>query len=206
MAKLGKSLVFYFKYPAEMDRLYWQPRQTGEEPNADGLKEKEEVLAMIRRVGDAACRDVATFLEACTLQIEPHLQSIGIATRCRNTLERRWEIRWGLSSKRAPERKFEVGVYIDEQIRAIVPWVWCRGGLRAENEVVKILGRGLGSRTLNNHTSSGTVLLSPVDVTIPIGPQDFEVDQDPLVQKVCEALTITAADVKAIAAILRNGD
>ena len=130
MAKLGNSLVFYFKYPAEMDRLYWQPRTTGEEPCADGLEKREEVLAMIRRVGDAACRDVATFLEACALQIEPHLQSIGIATRCRNTLERRWEIRWGLSSKRAPERKFEVGVYIDEQIRAFVPWVWCRGGLR----------------------------------------------------------------------------
>ena len=62
MAKLGKCLVFYLKYQAEMDRLYWRPRETREEPSIEGLKDKDNVLSMIKRVGDAACREAADFV------------------------------------------------------------------------------------------------------------------------------------------------
>jgi hypothetical protein len=49
MATLGKSLLFYLKYPTEMERLY-----EAEEPNVKGLPNPDQVLEKVKLVGDAA--------------------------------------------------------------------------------------------------------------------------------------------------------
>src|SRR5438876_11799351 len=45
----------------QLQELYWRPRETREEPSIEGLKDKDNVLSMIKRVGDAACREAADF-------------------------------------------------------------------------------------------------------------------------------------------------
>src|SRR5690349_16708749 len=60
MATLGKCLLFYLKYPVEVDRLY-----EADEPNVEGLPNPEQVLERVRRVADAANREAAQLLEAC---------------------------------------------------------------------------------------------------------------------------------------------
>jgi hypothetical protein len=84
-----------------------------------------------------ACRDVAAILKACAERVEPHLQSVAIAKRVRSNLEKSWEVRWRVSPRKLSERSFEVGVCIDERLHALVPWVWCRGGRSAEDEIVR---------------------------------------------------------------------
>src|SRR5262245_22106096 len=108
MASLGKCLVFYFKYGAEMDRLYWQPRETAKEPSVDGVPDKERVLSMIERVGNAACREAGAFLEACAERIEPHLHTVAAARRIRRNLEQTWALEWRLSHKKQWRRRFNV--------------------------------------------------------------------------------------------------
>ena len=51
MAKLGKCLAFYFKYPSEMNHLYWQARKSGQKAEIDGAPEDARILSMIKAVG-----------------------------------------------------------------------------------------------------------------------------------------------------------
>ena len=71
MAILGKCLLFYLKYPAEMERLY-EP----EEPKVEGLPDPDKLLQKIRRVGATASREAADFLELCAPRIEQHFRGI----------------------------------------------------------------------------------------------------------------------------------
>ncbi|MBI3409334.1 MAG: hypothetical protein HY040_13400 [Planctomycetes bacterium] len=202
MAKLGRCLVFYLKYPAEMNRLYWDPRETDENPDVSGLSDAENVLPMIKRVGDAACHEAAALLDECIGRIEPQLQSIGNARRGRDNLERTWSVQWRLSPKKQDARTFYVGLYIDEAKCALVPWVWCRGGRRVEDEVTKILGRGIQGRSFDSTMNAGFVALGLAKVELPAPPHEFDVEQEAVVAGVCENFsTLTAADVKAIARI-----
>lgn len=207
MVKLGKCLVFYLKYPAEMNQLYWDPRETGEKPRLNGLKDSEKVMTMIESVGDAACREAAAFLETCAERIEPQLQSVGAAHRKRRNLETTWAMEWKLIPKRLTA-KIYVGVWINEHLGEAIPWIWCRGGRRAEDEMTKILGRGIKARSTSDLTKSpGLVALARVRVNVPTAPHDFDVDQDPLVAQVCKALSFDAGELKAIARIVaRNGE
>src|SRR5262249_6504172 len=100
MAKLGKCLVFYLKYQAEMYRLYWQPRETGDKPSVGGLKDKEQVLSMVKKVGDAALREAGAFLGLCAERIETHLQSICATQRIRRNVEEYWSVEWRLFPKK----------------------------------------------------------------------------------------------------------
>ena len=72
MAELGKCLLFYLKYPAEMARLY-----ETEEPDTDGLSNPNETLGKIRRVGDAGSREGAELLEVCFEAVKPHFDALG---------------------------------------------------------------------------------------------------------------------------------
>ena len=59
MANFGKCLLFYLKYPAEMDRLY-----ETDEPDVDDLPDAESLMERISIVGDTASREAAAKLTA----------------------------------------------------------------------------------------------------------------------------------------------
>lgn len=199
MANLGKCLLFYLKYQTEMERLY-----ETDEPKIEGLPDADRVLKKIRLVGDTACTEGASLLEACVLGIEDHFRSISTIKRVRNNLENIWELRFRVSPKRAPGKRFEIGVSIDEA--ALFPWVWCRGGRRAEDEMFGILGRGSKAAPSELDWLSGHVTLATIKIPIP-ECLDEPVALEPLVAEVQRAFTsFTADEVKALAAIARKRD
>lgn len=154
---------------------------------------------MIEKVGDAACRDAASFLEACAERIEPHLQSVGTPKRGRRNLEQSWWVEWLVSPKRRPDRRFYAGVWVDEHTQSFVPYIWCRGGRRAEDDIVAVLNRGIKGRTIE--ANPGVVALARISVGISEVPHNFDIERDAFVAQVCDALTLTAEEMKALAAI-----
>ncbi|MFI5366207.1 MAG: hypothetical protein ACHQ4J_11340 [Candidatus Binatia bacterium] len=198
MANLGKCVLFYLKYPAEMKRLY-----EAEERKVDGLPNPDRVLEKIKLVGDTACREGAVFLETCVPGIDEHFRAISAVQRIRNNLEKTWELRFKVAPRKATDRRFEIGVCIDSNRAALIPWVWCRGGRRAEDEVVRILGRGIKSATLPEWYS-GSVGLREIKIPIPERLEE-PVECDALVAQVQQAfVSFTARDVEAIAGIASN--
>lgn len=143
MTNLGKCMLFYLKYAAEMERLY-----EAEERKVKGLPNPDQILKQIALVGDTANREVAAFLETCARGIEEHFHAIGDVQQMRNNLENTWELKFKVAPKKATGRQFQIGVQIDSNRAAVIPWVWCPGGRRAEDEVVRILGRGIKSDKL----------------------------------------------------------
>ena len=79
MTNLGKCLLFYLKYPAEMERLYGVDERTWR-----GCPTPDRVLNQIWRVGDLACREGADLLEACVPGIEAHFRTISTIERVRS--------------------------------------------------------------------------------------------------------------------------
>lgn len=197
MTKLGTSLAFYFKYPNEMEHLYFEPKakKMKKVPAIKGWK--DEIRDMIVRVGEASCREAAAFLEVCAARIQPHFESIGIAHRIRNSPGRSWEVKWRLAPKKQPNQDFHIGVFIDE---AIVPWIWCRGGSRAIADVASFLRRS-GHKVEGDTTRFITLARIKVSCDASRG---FDVDREPLVESVYKALTLDVAHVKAIAEIARR--
>ena len=106
MTNLGKCLLFYLKYPAEMKRLL------AKEPKVEGLPNPDEVLKKIKLVGDAANREAAEFLESCAQGINEHFTTISTVQRMRNNLETTWYLGFKVAPKEAPDRRFEIGVTI----------------------------------------------------------------------------------------------
>jgi hypothetical protein len=185
-----------------MDRLCWDPRDTGEPPLVEGLKNQDKVLAMVGKVGDQACRDVATFLEQCAQRIEPHLKSVAIARRYGRGPAQTWDLQWQVYPKNCPDwRPFYLGVYVGTQPPAVGAWIWTRGGRRAEDELVKILGRRVNARSNDWQQSPGHVALAQVEVRLLKKLGNLDVEQEPLIAQVCRALTFEPSDVKSIAAI-----
>src|SRR5258708_5453484 len=85
MTPLGKPLVFYLKYMAEMNRLYGLLEE-GEKPDLTGVDDAEQVRVMARSVGAVAYEHVVDFLELCGKGIQSHFESLGVATltnKCR---------------------------------------------------------------------------------------------------------------------------
>jgi hypothetical protein len=196
MADLGKCLLFYLKYPAEMERLY-----EADEPNLNGLANADQVLEKVLLVGEAASREAAEVLEACAHGIEEHFRGIGTIERVRGDTTRLWQIRYRVSPRRAKDRQFEIGVFVNVQRAAVVPWVWRRGGRRAEDDVVRILGRGVKASTGTLVLHAGTVALAEAKISMPERLEE-PVSLEPLIAQVHQAFaTLTAKDVAAIAAI-----
>jgi len=198
MANLGKCMLFYLKYPAEMERLY-----EAKERKVEGLPNPDLLLEKIKLVGDTANREVAEFLETCAPEIEKHFVAISDVQRVRNNLEKMWDLSFKIASRGATDRRIEIGVYIDRNRAALVPWVWCRGSRGAEDEVVRILGRGIKSTKFPDW-ESGSVGLAEIKIPIPERPEEA-VECDSLVAQVRQAFTsFTARDVEAIAGISSN--
>ncbi|OGA16653.1 MAG: hypothetical protein A3H33_09055 [Betaproteobacteria bacterium RIFCSPLOWO2_02_FULL_65_20] len=193
MSNLGECMLFYLKYAAEMERLY-----EAEEPKVEGLPNPDQVLKQIKLVGDTANREVAEFLETCVPGIEEHFRAISTVQRIRK--KDMWVLSFKVGPKKATDRQFWIGVNIDLNQAALIPWVWCRGGRRAEDEMVRILGRGIKVRGWE----SGTVVLAEIKIPIPERLEE-PVECDSLVAKVQQAFaSFTERDVAAIDGITTN--
>jgi hypothetical protein len=202
MASVGKCLLFYLKYPAEMDRLYWE-----DEPDVAGLPDADRNLDKIRLVGDAACRDAADLLEACVPGVEQHFRSISkVVDRIRRNAEHSWDFEFRVRTKPA-DRRFTIGTTLSEDRKALIPWVWCPGSRKAEEEVIRILGRGSTDITSALDWYRGSVALPAIPIPIPERWDDL-VAREPLVAQVQQAFaSFTRDEVKAIAAVAnRRGE
>ena len=197
MANLGRCALFYLKYHAEMERLY-----EAEEPKVEGLPNPDQVLEKIKLVGDTANREVAEFLENCVPGIEEHFRAISAVQRVRNNLEKTWDLSFRVAPTKVTDRGFWIGVYIEPNRAALIPWVWCRSSRRAEDEVVRILGRGIKSATLPDW-ESGDVGLTEIKIPIPERLEE-PVECDSLVAQVQQAFAPFTADVEAMAGIAGN--
>jgi hypothetical protein len=197
MANLGKCLLFYLKYPTEMERLY-----ETEEPDEKGLPDADQVLEKIRLVGNAASAEAAELLETCAPGIEEHFRGISVFRRSPNNLENTWDLQFTVSPTKARERRFFIGVSIDPKRRALIPWVWCRNAGVAEDEIVRILGRGMKSKTLG--WNLGAVGLTEIKIPMPEKLEEFVVC-DTAVSEVEQAFKcFTGQEVKELAALVKS--
>ena len=194
MTHLGKCLLFYLKYPAEMARLF-----EAKEPKFDGLPNPDKLKQTIKMVGDAAGQEAAKFLETCAPIIEEHFNAISRFRRTRNKMNLDWHLEFRVTTRRAADRHFLIGVGFDTNRTTLIPWVWCRGGRRAADEIRQILGRGVSAEEFG--WSSGTVALTEIKIPIP-DRFDESAECESLTKQVREAFkSFTAQEVKALAAI-----
>ena len=192
MTALGRCLVFRLKYPVEMNLLY---SDSEEEPDLpEDLPDPKHTMAMVRAVGGKGCEEAAAFLEACQDGIEKHFGALA-KCRCLSTnkgMQNKWSIVFGVW----PKGKFEpkgkkyvvrVGVNIATSGKnEIIPWVWCNGGESAMEKISSALDHHVDVNTEDLELIKGSVALARIQV-MEDNPQGFEVDREPLVEKVIEA-------------------
>jgi len=193
MAILGKCLLFYLKYSAEMKQLY-----QAESPNLKGVPNAKQVMEKVQLVGDAASREVAKFLESCVPGIEQHFRSIGVIRRLRTNLAETWHQEFLVSAPRTKNRRFRVGVCLEVDPPSWVPYVWSRGRRPAGDAIIRILGRK-GEHAGGADWTPGSVTLPRIEIQL-----DQPAEFDALVSQVVRAFKpLTAARVKAICGIYR---
>lgn len=198
MANVGQCLLFYLKYPVEMDRFY---DYEGDEPDAEGLDDR--TLEKLTGVGDQACVDVAQMLNACISPIEAHLGAIGHYRRVRGNLERDWELRFRVGpTKVRADWRFEIGVSVDHHRSGVRSWIWVKGGRRASNAVLRQLGRGSSGASLDWHP--GSMALAEVEISVP-ADLHTPAPQEPIVDAVVQSIqSLTADELVAIDRIARG--
>jgi hypothetical protein len=216
MTPLGKPLVFYLKYMAEMNRLYGDPTYYGgEEPDLTEVDDAEQVRDISRAVGAAASEQVADFLELCGKRIEEHFTSLKIARldkkRTRTLVVRNWY--WGarvyVSSMPSSWFSCAARVTAPPEVRislarhvcgVVVPWLWVKGGRKGADAVWKILGGWPHSRSGEGlFDTKGCVALACIPIK-PQPPDSFDVDREPLINEVMKTFArIGAKETKAIA-------
>lgn len=198
MADIGKCLLFYLKYPAEMERLY---EDEAEEPNVEGLPNPEQILRKVRDVGDAASHEAAELLESCCRAIEQRFVGVGVLRRGRTDPKKDWGVRFRISVGNDKKKEFQIGVFIDSTESALVPWIWCGGGRRAEGALIEILSCGDKAVGLGEDWTAGHVRLARIKIPVP-DRLDTPIEYDSLVAQVQQAFKpITAKNIKQIAAI-----
>jgi len=216
MTPLGKPLVFYLRYMAEMNRLYGDPTYYGgEEPDLTELSDAEKVREKTRAVGAAAYEQVADFLELCGKGIEDHFTGLGIAKlekkKSRAYVIRNWE--WGtrIYVPSVPDGWFWCGVSItappevhismeNNACGVVVPCLWSKGGRHGADVVWSILGGWADSRWgegLVNEKASVALARIPIKAQ---PPESLDVDRDLLTAEVLEVIArIGAKETKDIA-------
>ncbi|MHB1424568.1 MAG: hypothetical protein ACYC3I_15465 [Gemmataceae bacterium] len=219
MTPLGKPLVFYLKYLAEMNRLYGDPTYYGgEEPDLTELAHAEQVREKAQSVGAAAYEQVADFLLLCGRRIEEHFTGLGVATltnkRTRTYVVRNWV--WGarVNVSSVTDGWFFCGAYVSAppEVRIalpqdvcgiVVPWLWSRGGRKGEDAIWKVVGSWADSRGGERvDNDRGTVTLSCIPLK-PEPPESFDVDRDLLIAEVMKTIArIGAEETKAIATVV----
>lgn len=219
MTPLGKPVVFHLKYMAEMNRIYGH--EEGEEPDLTGLDDAEHVREMARTVGAAAYEQSADFLELCGKGIEKHFIGLGIAKLAnrtkRATIVSSWYWRAHVRVSTAGEGWFACGVSLTappevpislkkDECGIVMPWLWSRGGHKAEQELSRILGDSAHSRGEDLGEESGLVALACIPIKAQ-PPESFDVDRDPLIADVIKTFArIGAEQTKAIASFVAGLD
>ena len=196
MADLGKCLLFFLKYPAEMERLY-----ESDNPKLDGLPSPVELEEKIKRVGDTASKEAADFLENCKEPIYKRFSAISSVRQKRSDMKQTWELAFRVAPRprKTVVRDFWIGVSFNSNRQALHPWVWSHGGRRATDEILRILDTGERATKFGCTTTS--VVLKEIKIQIP-DRFDKPVECDSLVKQVDEAFeSFTAQKVKEIAAI-----
>jgi len=197
MTQLGKPLVFYLKYAAEMNRLYGHDE--GEEPDLTGLEDAEQVREMVRTVGAAASEQAADFLALCGKEIEDLFAKTGSATltkkKTRSYVVEHWSWEGKFAVPPVPAGSFWCGVMLVTQpdtrivlpkdtYGLVVPWIWTKGGRRGAEAVWKILGGWPHSRGGEGLVDeSATIALAAIPVKAQ-PPESFDVDRDLLIGEV----------------------
>jgi hypothetical protein len=196
---LGKCLRFHLKYMPEMQRLYWAE----EKARLDGLQDIDQVLRMVKAVGDAACEEAADFLETCAESIEEYLREFSSTQRVsrRDTVIKYWAVECRVKREDLPEREFYVGVSLPKNA-TVVPWVWCRGGHRVEDQLAALFAHPTLSRSGQELVSDpGTVALNRFQIILE-SEQDSVQDFDRLVSQVVEEFkVITPRNIREILGI-----
>jgi hypothetical protein len=215
MTQLGKPLVFYLKYLAEMNRLYGDPEE-GEEPDLTGLDDAEQVQEMARTVGAAAHEQAADFLELCGKGIEDHFTGLGTAAILANKRRRSkvadtlwWEAKVRVSS--VPSGEFSCGVWVTappnvrisvekDVCGVVVPYLWSKGGRKGNDAVRKILGSWANPRVGEGlFDSRAPIALARIPIKAQ-PPESFDVDRDQLIAEVMKVIArIGAEETKKIA-------
>ena len=214
MVALGKSLVFYLRYMAAMNRLYY-PAEYGSEPDMTTLDDAERVREMAGIVGESASNEAANFLEALGKELETHFNGLKIATlrrkRSRAFAKSYWD--WGarvyVSSVRngwfacgaqltAPP---EVRISLDNGVcGVVVPWLWSQGGRKAADMARTILSGRIDVRAGEGvFDGDNAVALALVPIR-PQPPDSFDVDREELLGEVMKVFArIGRKEAQAIA-------
>jgi hypothetical protein len=92
----------------------------------------------------------------------------------------------------------------DPKRRALIPWVWCRNSGVAEDEIVRILDRGMKSKILGLGWNLGAVGLTEIKIPMPEQLEEFVVC-DAAVAEVEQAFKFfTGQEVKELAALVKS--
>lgn len=212
MTPLGKPLVFYLKYMAEMNRLY-QDLEEGEERDLTGLDDAERIVEMANMVGDAASNEMADFLESCGNGIEAHFASLENVTVGRKTRRAKVLTNWfwrtdvrvpsvgdgwfccGVSLTAPPEIRLALQ---KDECGIVMVWLGSKGGRKGASEVWNILGGSAHSLGDDLGEDKGLVVLACIPVK-PQPPDSFHVDRDALISAVNETVArINVVQTKAI--------
>jgi hypothetical protein len=219
VTQLGKPLVFYLKYWAEMQGLY-VPEDEGGQPDLTGLDDAEHVQEMVRTVGAVACEQAADFLQLCGKGIEAHFSGLGMMTiahtRKRPYIVRNWCWEAKLTVSSVAGGPFWCGVFVsappdirialEKDVYGVVaPYIWSRGGRKGVDAVWNILGSWAHSRGGEGITDDrGTVILDCVPIRAQ-PPETFDVDREPLVAEVVKSVArIGAKQAKAMASFVAS--
>lgn len=202
MTSLGNSFLFYLRYHAEMNRLYWKPLYEGEQPSLDGLEDASRIQGMAHDVGIAASKEAAEFLTECGEKIEQHFNSLGCAELAKRATGPYMRKNWcwqAVVRKSGADGWFQCGVSIYEDERVVAPWIYRSGGRAWQQRVLSRLHPRLGARV----AGPGTVRLGTVEIPVP-GAED-EIDRDYLVASVASIFSaVQSDDVHALCVIEEN--
>jgi hypothetical protein len=218
MSPLGKPLVFYLKYMAEMEYLYCDHGE-GDEPDLTGLDDAGHVREMARIVGDAASNHVADFLELCGRRIEDHCNGIGatLSGKRRRADQLRdwcWYAQVHVPPPVPRHGCFSFGVVVkgprdvcialgQDVCGVVVPYLWVKGGRKGANLVWKVVGSWADSRSGEGLVyDTGTIALARIPIKAQ-PPKSFDVDRDQLIAEVMKIIArIGTKETKAIAKLV----
>jgi hypothetical protein len=190
MSTIGKSLVFYFKFWFEMQRLY----EETDGVELEGLSEPERIRRMARAVGDKAHSQAADFLEACTEEVKRRFDDIGKTKEVPTSgksLEKSWSTAVGICPKdkqiHGNNWRMLAGVEIRKsETPEIIPWIWRKGGEHSEDQMAAMLGDKVKGRSqdLDLRVGTGSVALDKIPLLPDNLGDEFDVDRDALIQRV----------------------
>jgi hypothetical protein len=199
MNNLGKCLLFYLKYSAEVERIY-EAENDADNLDTDGFP-GTDVQEKVVKVHDAACREVAELLKECGRKVVEHFGAISAIKQSKVNPES-WRISYRVWPKRG-RKNFNLGVYVDSEKAEIVSWLWCRGGRQSEFEAEQLLGNKYTKieRGTDCDETSGVVVLGRTKINIPEDLND-SVASAPLISAVENVFNLfIEEDVKGLARI-----